>query len=334
MKHRYLKIAAAIVIVWFVFIWVKYHFAYKNPSIEEIQEEFRKENLTAPEEDSIQMRGYSIHYLTNNLNDNVEGDELGYKNPYLVLLHDAGKNSTNFLEYFKDRELNQKFHIIAIDRIGFGKSHFIEAAEDEEVDYNYYEKKEFGEMADVVTRSMVAEILDDERHHFEEVRIVSEGKSAMAGILGYQSKYLSFSKLMMFNGSYSGRFFTGKLLSNLVSAFSFLFPRPFVSKHKDLIFLDKFKENEKFENLIDFGDYAKKSEMESQGFIYKSEKTEFEPWFFYGTSKSDKKRIRSVVGENAYIFEKESFDVYKNPQKLMDKIRRANRYTMSIHWIE
>lgn len=331
---KYLIILGGLLAAWFIYVWGSYHFFYKNPTMEEIQQNFAKDHLKAPELDSIKMRGYSIKFLTNNLNDNEKGDELGYKKPYLILLHDSGKNSTYFLDYFKNKELNKKLHIIAVDRPGFGKSTFIKPDPDNRDDFNYREKEEFGDKMDVVTRMLVHEILDNEGHHLEEVRIISEGNAALAGLLGYQNEYIGFSKLMMMNGKFSERFFLSRWFSKAVSAFSFLFPRAYVSKQKDLKFIDKFKSKEEFDNLIDLGVHAKNREDESEGYIYRSENTEFQSMFFHGISKGDEKRIKKVVDPKYYIYENEGFDVYKNPDKLLEKIKEGNRYMMSIHWID
>lgn len=334
MIRKIFLLVAAIAAIWYGYVWCGYHFFYQNPTMEEIQKDFAKDKLAPPKLDSVQIRGYSIKYLTNNLNDEVTPDDLGYRRPYLILLHDSGKNATNYLNYFKDAELGRKFHIIAVDRPGFGKTTFLKPEPGVEIDENYRDRKEFGNNLDAVSRYLVHDILEEEGHHLEEVRIVSEGNAALAGLLGYENEYLGFSKLIMVNGGFSDRFFISKWFSNWVSALPFLFPRAYANKQKDLVFMDKFKSEKEFPSEIDFGVYAKDSEDEGEGYIYRSEKTEFQSVFFYGISKGDEERIKKTVPEKYYVYENEGFNVYKNPKKLFEKLKEGNQYTMSIHWLQ
>lgn len=330
---KLLQLTLGLLILWFLFIWSKYNFFYSNPTQESIENTFTKEKLTPPEIDSVNLRGYSIKYLTNKKNRTTESDENGKRKPYLVLLHNSEKNAISFLDYFKNKEITDKFHIIAIDRLGFGKTTF-----NKPDDKNYIfeqEKEEFGEMADYVSSYMVHHILENEGHHLEEVRIVSDGNSGIIGLEAYRHEYLSFSKVLLFNADLQKRFSVSKFFSKIIVSdwVSFLFPKPFVSKHQDLLLLDKSKDDEGFDRLITFGKTSENDVNRDEGYMYHSMGKIFKSIFFIGIKSKDEKRVKSISDDSNFIFENKGFDIYKNPDKTLQKIKEADSYTLEFNRI-
>lgn len=327
---KILFICISTLFIWILFIWCKYYFFYTNLTQDEINKAFTAEKIKAPKFDSINIRGYSIKYLTNEKNRNIK---YGQKTkPYLVLLHDSGKNSTFYLDYFKDKSINEKFHIIAIDRLGFGKTNFKKA---EDGDYIFeQEKEEFGKLAKYVSGNMVNFVLENEGHYLEEVRIISEGNSGIIGLEEYKYEYLSFSKVFLFDSSLEKRFFLSKIFSNLIASkiLSVAFPRPFVSKHKDLLMLDKYKETG-FDGLINFAKGVEDDTNKDSGYQYHAPGKQFKSVFFIGISDGEEKRVKSVSGNSNFYFEKKGFDVYKNPDKILKTILDADAYTLDFNSI-
>lgn len=327
-----LLFSVVIFILWLLFIWSKYCFFYTNLKQNEINKIFASEKIEAPEFESINLRGYNIKYLTNKKNRKIIFDQNNKRKPYLILLHDSGKNATYFLDYFRNKEIQEKFHIIAIDRLGFGKTNF-----NKPDDENYalkQEKYEFGEMADYVSGIMVREILEREGQHLEEVRIVSEGNSAIIGLESYRHKYLSTIKIFLFNPDLQRRYFISKIFSKIITsnAISYLFPRPFVSKHQDLLLLDKSKESE-FERLINFAKISEDQVNKDDGYMYQSFGTVFKSIFFIGINNRGEKNVKSISGDKNFIYDNKGFNIYKNPDKTLKTIINADIYTLDFNKI-
>ncbi|MDR6969570.1 hypothetical protein J2X31_003603 [Flavobacterium arsenatis] len=329
---KLILITLGLLTLWFLFIWIRYDFFYSNLTQDEIDKVFTYEKMKTPEFDSINLRGYSIKYLTNKKNRDTEYDQNNKRKPYLVLLHSSGKNATYFLDYFRNKEIQDKFHIIAIDRLGFGKTTFNKP---EDRDYIFeQEKEEFGNMADYVSGSMVHHILENEGHHLEEVRIVSEGNSGIIGLEAYRFEYLSFSKVFLFNSSLQKRFLISKIFSKMITSnlVSPLFPRAFVSKHQDLLLLDKSKETG-FDWLINFGKDVENDENKDRGYMYHSKGKMFKSIFFIGINSNGEKRVKSISGDSNFIFESKGFNIYKNPDKTLKSIIDADAYTLDFNRI-
>ena len=330
---RFLLITLGLLLFWFLFIWSKYHFFYSNPDQNDIDKIFASEKMTSPQFDSIYSRGYNIKYLTNKKNYTTVSDKNGKRKPYLVLLHDAGKNATCFLDYFKNKELTDKFHIIAIDRLGFGKTSF------KKPDGKNYifeqEKTEFGNLADYVSGSMVHDILEKEGHYLEEIRIVSEGSSGIVGLEAYRGEYLSTSKVFLFNSSLEKRFFVSKMFSKIIVSrlISSLLPRAFVSKYQDLLLLDKSKEAD-FDKLINFAKESEDDVNKNDGYMYQSMGKKFKSVFFIGIDDSEEKRIKSISGDSNFVFENKGFNIYKYPDQTLQKIIQSDAYTLDFNRVK
>lgn len=78
----------------------------------EVTKLFEKEGLPPPEFKRFTTSNRSIHYL------HVDNR---FKQT-LVFLHGSPGSSDNFLDYLMDRDLREKYNLIAIDRPGFGQS--------------------------------------------------------------------------------------------------------------------------------------------------------------------------------------------------------------------
>ncbi|WP_300672612.1 hypothetical protein [Soonwooa sp.] len=327
---KFLWIGLSIVVLWFLYIWVQYHFLYKSYSQEEINSIFKKENLEPPVYDSIFLRGYQIYYLTNKLNRNVELDpNTNKRKPYLVLLHDGGKSSNYFLDYFKNKNTNSRYHIIAIDRLGFGKSHFIKPESEQYIFPP--DKVEYGEHAEYVNSIAPKEILGQEGQHLEETRIVSDGKTAYVGLRAYNSNYLSFVKTFLFYPDLDKRSSIAKFFSKTVAMqpISYLFPRAFVNKHRDLIMLDEPKDRAD-DNTLGNAKYSE--DQANEGYNNLNMKTVF----FITDNEKEKQKIRKDIGndKNFIIDVEKKESIYTNPSFVNDIIMKNDVYNFDFNRIK
>ncbi|BAP32785.1 uncharacterized protein CHSO_3748 [Chryseobacterium sp. StRB126] len=328
----------AFILIWIAFIWTKYHFSYPDYSQEDINNIFKKENLKAPVYDSINLRGYSIRYLTNRGNENVAPNpETGRKKPYLFLVHDSGKNSGYFLDYFKNKDINTIFHVIAVDRIGFGGTH-LPKRESNGNEIFPMEKEEFGEKADYVTSIIPSEILKQERQHIEEVRIVTNGCSGLLGAKAFNWMSLSVVKAFMFYPETEPRFIGSMAFSKLISSpvLSFLFPRAFVNKHKDLLLIDDMRGKDR-KSLIDNAKYSEDKNFEREENLYykRNEGKRLKSLFFMMSDESKKKQTEKMIGTGQFSVQTiDKVDIYTQPQFVFDKILANEIYTMDINQIK
>ncbi len=315
--------------VCYVFIWCKFHFFTKVYTQEEINKEFAALKIDAPLYDSVNIRGYSIKYISNKKNYSVKGDEFGKKKPYLVVLHNSDKNAGYFIDYFKNKTLNQKFHIIAIDRIGFGNSTF-KKPETESTLFQQ-EKKEFGNMADYASGISVKEVLDAEGQYMEEVRIVADGSGGMAGLTAYLYKSLSFSKVFLFDPEINDRFFLSKILSKIVTSpvVSPTFPRAYVSKHHDLLLADDYRGKE-FAKLIKNVQSSENREAMDNSYMYPKG---FKSVFFFGLSEKEQLSITEISGKSNFVFQENDLNIYSSPEKVLKTILANDIYTLTFNRI-
>jgi len=315
--------------VCYVFIWCKFHFFKKVYTQEEINKEFAALKIDAPLYDSVNIRGYSIKYISNKKNYSVKGDEFGKKKPYLVLLHNSDKNAGYFIDYFKNKTLNQKFHIIAIDRIGFGNSTFKKP--ETEGTLFQQEKKEFGNMADYASGISVKDVLDAEGQYMEEVRIVADGSGGMAGLTAYLYKSLSFSKVFLFDPEIHDRFFLSKIFSKIVISpvLSPTFPRAYVSKHHDLLLADDYRGKE-FAKLIKNVQSSENREATENSYMYPKG---FKSVFFFGLSDKEQLSITEISGKSNFVFQENDLNIYSSPEKVLKTILANDIYTLTFNRI-
>ncbi|WP_316797465.1 hypothetical protein [Pedobacter agri] len=329
-RTKAIYIAIATLLIWYIFIWCKFYFFSKVFTQDKIDKEFAALKMNAPLIDSINIRGYNIKYISNKKNYTEEGDQFGKKKPYLVLLHNSDKNAVCFLNYFKNKTLANKFHIIAIDRIGFGNTTF---KKPEQMNSLFkQEEKEFGNMADYASGIAVKEALNAEGQHMEEVRIVADGSGGMAGLQAYLYESISFSKVFLFNPDLCSRFFLSKFFSKIIVSpiMVWSFPRAFVSKHHDLLLADEYKD-EKFEKLIKNVQFSENREATDNGYMYPKG---FKSVFFLGLSKSEQERITKVSGQKSFVFQANDVNIYTGPEDVLKTILANDVYTLQFNRIK
>ncbi len=302
---KILKLILVLILVWYLYIWIGDFWFYKSYDQQEINEIFRKKELPAPVYDSINIRGYRVFYLTNKpFNRNNE------RKPFLFLLHDSGYSSNYFFKYFENQSINESFNIIAVDRIGFGKTHLINP--DEILYYEQsIEKEEFGKLTDIITSTLPSEILDLEGKYIEPVYIISSGNSGLLALEAYMWQYVSVDKCFLFYPEIDKRdgikMFYSKLITN--KYVSYIFPRNHVNKHKDLLFMEKIKE-EKLERAIEHAKYQEEEYL-TKSIFFISENTS-------KAEKVDKLRRENFVSK---IFQKKN--IQKTPEFVMDIIQEV-----------
>jgi hypothetical protein len=323
-------LAVVLVVGWYVFIWCKFHFFNKAISQEEINKEFAVLKMQAPLYDSVYIRGYSIKYISNKKNFSEKGDQFGKKKPYLVLLHNSDKNAGYFLDYFKNKALNTKFHIIAVDRIGFGNTSFKKS--DQKNSLFQQEEKEFGKMADYASGTAVKEILNAEGQYMEEVRIIADGSGGMAGLQAYLYESLSFSKVFLFYPDLSSRFLVSKVFSKIMVSpiVAWSFPKAYTSKHNDLLLADQNK-RDNFEKLIKNVQFSENREGKENGYMYPKG---FKSVFFLGLSKNEQERIAKISGEKNFVFQTSDANIYSSPENVLKTILNNDIYTLPFNRIK
>lgn len=340
MKTKKIALSISVIlIVWMGFIWSKYSFFYKNYSQEEINEIFKNEHVEAPVYDSIYVRGYQIYYLTNKKNKYTTKKE--YKKPYLLLMHDSGDNSSHFIEYFKNKKLNELFHIIAPDRIGFGKTHLVPKEERRyKSSYISREDKEFGTEQDFISSVFPKRILDEEWHYIDEIRMVYNGYTSILGFQAYKNEYLSFNKMILFNPKFGDRFTISKYYSKFVNLpyVNLLFPRPYLNKHKDLLYIDDIRKN-KLKSSLEFAKDIEDERNNNENMIYTKKpdgtKEYIKPRrkakfiFLKINNENSKEDIEEYVNSKKYfVFDKiEKRDFYSSPEFVLKEILKTNNYT-------
>ena len=182
--------------------------------------------------------------MTNELNDTIQANEAGVKKPYLYLIHEPGKSSSYFLEYFKDSLLRNTFHIVAPDRFGFGKTHLLPVEGEMSNLIIKPETEEFGELTAYLSKELENNILSEEGKFIDEVRSISNGDAAMIGLTNWNANPLYTKRYFLFNPTLQERNSMANFYSKMVSItpFSYVFPRTFINKHKDLQMIEKTKQ--------------------------------------------------------------------------------------------
>lgn len=262
---------------------------------EEIQQIFDDLSVVTPTYDSISFKGSNINYLTNKRNDRVDNKD---KKPYIVFLHDSGKHSSDFIEYFKDPDFSNNFHLIAIDRPGFGYSHPLSDVNDEyqttppepEIDTTNHV---FNNMA------LVDDILDNENEHLNGVSVIAHGDACLYAVGAYTHMNLPLNQIHLFSPQLTHINKVNLLLKKIsVSQFiSWSLPNAFVNKNKEIIL-----NNEKTLNDMDyyFGNVRsiEKGYREESHLLYK-----------------DYRALRFYLNKGSYGYD------YSNNKEAVDEIR-------------
>lgn len=283
------------IIVWIAFVWCKYIFFKKEYSQQEINTTFNDLGLNPPIYDSIHLGENEIYYLTNKANKQSVDSK-----PFLFLLHDSGKNAAFFLRYFKDQNINQNYHLIAIDRIGFGKTIANE-------DMSYHNKVS-------IFQKSIQHILSKEELQDQKLNFISSGSSSMAGILAYDSYANKNTKTFIFYPKIDPRFIASKLLSELFVSFKILFPEGFIKKQKDLLFWD-FVRNE---DQVTWLNKAKIKE-EKIG----KENKDYKGVYFMVTNKSFEHKVNEITSSKSFVIEAvKRRSIYRKPDFVKNIIEK------------
>lgn len=105
-----LKILLLVLILWLVV--AQSCMRFRIPDTEAVAD-FKKAGVVL-HTNTITISDYHLHYVSSG-NDSL---------PILVFIHGSPGSWNNFEDYLKDNELLQKFHMVSIDRPGFGYSDF------------------------------------------------------------------------------------------------------------------------------------------------------------------------------------------------------------------
>ncbi|WP_410877618.1 hypothetical protein [Myroides sp. DW712] len=328
---------SALVLLSYGFVWCKYHWMYEEYNPEKVALLFENNQQRAPIYDTIVVNNFKIGYLSNKryvyLDDyNYLG---GVRNPYLVLIPQNGDNVTSLLPYFLDKELNEKFHLIAIDRIGFGGSKVGKNSQGEP--YGYYDSKEaFEENAVYAFLSMLERIADREGKYLDEGRFVLSGPTAAMGLGAAYSTYLSSDKYLLIDANLTERFKGSQWYSKAVVSKigRLVFPENYVNKQGDLLLNDRVlaryrdpwlagvQQTEEKENTNEYSMYKGASEAGMGKLL-----------FFTGLNQADKEKISHLTNEKAWESKDYPVDPYI-PQEVMKVLKNMDAYTLDFNRIK
>ncbi|MGG5577233.1 hypothetical protein ACPDHL_07825 [Myroides sp. C15-4] len=320
----------------YLYTWCKYDFFYQEYDPVKMEQQFKDKKLRVPIYDTLRVSNLKIGYLSNKRERYVEGYDYlgGVRNPYLILIPENGDNITRFLPYFLDEELMSKYHIIAIDRIGFGGSKVGKNANGEPFGY-YDNRKSFEESAIYALLSMADRITDSEGKYLDEGRVIFGGSTAVVGLGAAYNTSLSSNKTLLLNANLTPRWMGSKgystfVVSGIGRAF---FPANYVSKHQDLIFADQVLDNY-MTNWIEGVKYTEDTENNNVYSMYQSasEGGMSKVLFFTGLSKSDTKKVNDLTGGGNFGLFEPSVDLYQ-PQEVMKVLKEADRYTLEFNRI-
>ena len=328
---------AALLLLGYVFIWSKYDWMYEEYDPQKAEELFASKKIRTPVYDTLRVNNFKIGYLSNKRYTYVDGYDYlgGVRNPYLVLVPRNGDNITSLLPYFLDEELTNNFHLIAIDRIGFGGSKVGKNIQGEP--YGYYDsKKAFEENAVYATISMLDRIVDNEGKHLDEGRFILGGPTGAMGLGAAYSAYLSSDKFLMVDATLTKRFFFSQWYSQLVVSGigRAIFPANYVSKQWDLLLNDRVLAEYK-EPWLEGVKYTENTENENEYSMYKgaSEAGMGKILFFRGLSKSDKKEIEELTDEKAWEAKDHAVDLY-TPEEVMKVLKEMDVYTLNFNRLD
>lgn len=289
---------------WIAFLWIKYTFFNKVYSQPEINSIFNNESLTPPEYDSVTSDGYQIYYLSNK----KQAQANHAKKPFLILLHDSGKNSGHFLRYFKNPDFNKNFRIIAMDRVGFGKTRILFPAKDSILNHNNQ----------LISQHFLKDVLKNEGYQDEEVRILSTGSASMAGLKAYLGISSPKVKVLMFYPKIDPRFIASRWISECISQspLKILFPTTYINKHKDLLFWDKVRNEERNQWFR----LARMRELE-----LRKEKPDYSAMCFFVTHSSFESKINEIAGKNFFkTHEVKRRSIYRKPEFVYQEMQLCN----------
>ncbi|MDL1914245.1 MAG: hypothetical protein FDW93_06970 [Bergeyella sp.] len=316
MGKRCFMVGFGVLLLWLAYIWGSNLLFNKNYSQRELDIIFSRAGVLAPKMDSITLEGFHVYYLTN---ESPSIHLSKSSKPYLILLHDSGRNSGYFIDYFLNEEISKKFHIIAIDRIGFGKTH--RASDNKNI-------QEFSPETRILNSKIIKSILNREGRRSEQVRIISTGSSALVAVKAYTYMEDLATKAYLFYPKVDPRFFASRGFSKLVTyePVSYLFPRNFVNKHKDLLLWD-VPRDEKREELFD-SLFRTEEKILNNNFI-KPSLADYEPVYFFVTHHKFKDKIKDITGKGKFkVVTIKRKSIYHRPRFIVNEILGNESYKL------
>lgn len=327
-------IGVALLFLGYIFIWCKYDFFYENYIPEKVAPQFEAKKMRAPVYDTIVINKFKIGYLSNKRYNYVEGYDYlgGIRNPYLLLIPENGASIASLLPYFMDEELNKKFHIIAIDRIGFGGSK-VEKNEEGKPFGHYDSRTSFEENALYTLLTMPKYIAKSEGNYLDEVRVVFSGKTAVTGLGTAYDMSMTSEKIFLLNADLEERFFWTIGYSRFVISGigRLIFPENYVSKHQDLCIADQAK-TKYMKHWIESVKYQEDEENQREYSMYKgASQGKMAKWlFFAGLGASDKKKVDAFTGGDNFVFYEEAVQL-NDKEQVLELLRKADFYTLEFN---
>lgn len=327
----------ALVLLSYGFVWCKYDWMYEAYNPEKVELLFEAKQQRAPVYDTLRVSNFNIGYLSNKRELYIEDYDYlgGVRNPYLVLIPRNGDTVSSLLPYFLDEELTSKFHLIAIDRIGFGGSKVGKNSQGEP--YGYYDTQEaFEEHAMYASSIMLEQVVKREGKHLDEGRFILSGPTAAMGLGAAYSTYLSSDKYLLIDANLTERFKGSQWYSQFVVSRigRLIFPEIYVSKQQDLLLNDRvlarysdswlagIQQTEEEENTNEYSMYKGASEAGMGKLL-----------FFTGLSQADKKKVSQLTNEKAWESKDYPVDPY-SPQDVMKVLKNMDAYTLDFNRIK
>ncbi|WP_286442060.1 MULTISPECIES: hypothetical protein [unclassified Myroides] len=324
----------ALLLVFYVFIWCKYDWMYEEYNPQKVEQLFEAKKMRAPIYDTLVINKFKIGYLSNKRYNYVEGYDYlgGIRNPYLILIPENGASVASLLPYFMDEELNKKFHVIAIDRIGFGGSK-VEKNEEGQPFGHYDNRASFEENALYTLLMMPKYIAKSEGNYLDEVRVVFSGKTAVTGLGTAYDMSMTSEKIFLLNADLEERFFWTIGYSRFVLSGigRLIFPENYVSKHQDLCVADQAK-TKYMKHWVESVKYAEDEENQNEYSMYKgaSQGKKAKWLFFAGLGVSDKKKVDALTGGDNFVFYEETVEL-SNIEQVLELLRKADFYTLEFN---
>lgn len=313
------------------FIWLKYEVLNSPVNQKTLDKAFNYNYEHPAVLDSIIYGNYVITYLTNKRNnyDDIRMFNNYEKQAYILFVPEGGHTANDFLAYFKDTDLSNKFHFIALDNI----KDISNQSRDEEIERNYqYSNKNLVESFSTI----IERILKQENSYYNQIRIVTTGQLAVLGIAASNNLNTDSNKSILINASISERFALSKWYSDFVTnkIGKKLFPNLYVNKHRYLCMVDN--ESPYLERYLGNAAYEENKENSEQYSMYRGAAIgkELKVLFFNNLSNSDKKSVEKVLNNKAnFVYNDTSVNIYK-PKSLMDYLYKCDDYTLDFNTLE
>jgi len=314
----------------YCFIWVKYSLLI-SPVNKELVDDYFKENHPHPAVlDSIIYGNYSITYLTNNRNsyDDIYHFRNYQKQPYIFFIPEEGRTATDFLPYFLDKELSNKFHFIALNNITDIKNQ----GREDEIDYNYQPSNR--NLVESFTK-IIGNILKQEGKYFAEVRIITNGNLTPLGITSSFQSSQEYKGILL-NATVSDRSKLSKWYSAFITSKSGknFFPNLYVNKHRYLRMSDHAYQDIEIDlNNIAYNE-NKENDKPNSMFKGAAIGKALKLLFFVNLSNGDRKEvIKYTKSDKNFIYDDVHVDMY-DPSSLMKYLYKCDDYSLDFNSLE